>query len=222
MEQENMATPVVKEQKGKGLVIALAAVVVLALAGIGASIYLFIKSNNQAAEITSLKSTISQNETDENPVINPILSSTSSQNTWSTKEELRLLGEGTPSEMSEKPYLILKVRDGIIECQMGDRILPDETCTINGLENKVYKMVSISEGHDGGGIGFITENGDVYFLSVYVALPENNAFYPEKLDFNKKVVDILSMDSMDVDRLTGGMIPVAVFEDGTYSSFSVQ
>lgn len=212
-------TPVAenKQKSGNGLKIATVIACIVAVCGIGFSVFSTIDSNNKSQEISklkiendNLKSNIEENANTENVFQNPIIKS-EVLNGATLSEEFMI-------KTDNEHRLYIGIKDGKIDSCYVD----SAQCEITGLDNNIYKVIEFGRGLDSSvtHIGFIMEDGTVnYFRFDY-----DNVNNPNYAADNKLKIDGLVIDGLDIhvpeENYGGYPSTVFVLDDGSYLQFS--
>ena len=221
-----------KPKKNKGMILGMVLLGLLAVGGIGFGIWEMMDGNSQKeqlnSQIDSLKSQISelQEKTDENNETEEIEEKVL-QNPIITASDPKIYGVQYSIPVSDGKTdansMVFHVKEGKLDqCSISN--VQDWECTINGLPDGIYKMGTIFEGNGIGSekIGFVMEDGSVWYASIYDetnlgAAEIKRDLTAKKMNIDGFVKDIIKITyNSDKNNPVGGVIStVFVLSDGS-------
>lgn len=95
------------------------------------------------------------------------------------------------------------------------------SCSINGITGKIYKIVEIGEGHDAlyDSVAFIMEDGSVEYLVLNDALERSDFNIKGKLDIDGFVIDAFTVGVGEEGAVGGYASTIFILSDGTYLKY---
>lgn len=237
-EPNMMKQGVSAKKKGKGAVLGMILLGILAVGGISFGVWEMLDANTQKEQLNSQVSTLKQqnNELQDKLSKTTNTSTTDSSSTQQNPviesddpdEEYSLLFDSVTNSDSNTNYISIRVKDGeIIECSIGYKeytgmnggytIKDGRECNITGLNGKIYKVVDFWAGHMkmNENIGFIMQDGTVQYFDFNNAVA-NNDFSVKKLNINGFVIDAFDMGIGSTESPIGGYVAtIFVLSDGS-------
>lgn len=95
------------------------------------------------------------------------------------------------------------------------------SCSINGITGKIYKIVEIGEGHDAlyDSIAFIMEDGSVEYFVLNDALGQSDFNIKGKLTIDGFVIDAFTVGVGEEGTIGGYASTIFILSDGTYLKY---
>ena len=240
-EEPNMMTQGVSaKKKGKGAILGMILLGILAVGGISFGVWEMLDANTQKEQLNSQISTLKQqnnelqgklSEATSKPTDttdsasaqqNPIVKSNSSD------EEYSFSYNSTIDTDSNIDYISIRIKDGDVSgCSVGHKeytganggytVKDISECDVTGLNGKIYKVVGFWAGQMkmNENIGFIMQDGTVQYFDFNNAVA-NNDFSVKNLNIDGFVVDALDMEVGSTGSSAGGYVAtVFVLSDGS-------
>lgn len=202
-----------KSSKGKGTIIGMVVLTLLAVGGIGFGVWEMMDKNQEIANLNAKilelneseeKSSSQDSSVSEDTVANEnLVITTEAPEAYKMFYSLPLFN----GHSDENNSMIININNGKeVSCGITNRSNGGE-CTISGLPEGIYKAATIFEGNGSGTekIGFLMKDGSVWYVSVYD--DDNNIntnMQAKKMDIDGFVKDIVGVSyTSDKDAPTG-------------------
>lgn len=231
-EQNIMAAGVSEKKKGKGMVLGLILLALLAAGGIGFGVWAMMDGNSQVAKKDATIKDLKQQNSDlleqldnasattDDPGAykNPVIKSDNAEVAYSLGfQSSYILGQNGTRRVS------ISVKDGQMEkCSLMEQVDASSwneigECTISGIEGNIFKVIEFGQGQENSGsmIGFIMEDGRVAYFKLYDFELSNSVSITGNLNIDGYVTDVLEIG---VGNGTAGGYGSSVFvkNDGSY------
>ena len=235
-----------KKKSGKGMMIAVALLALVALGGIGFGVWAMMDGNSQTKtlndQISSLKKTNNElmeqlseanaNADDGGDTIididtsndygNPVIASSNSSERYTINFGATgiALGDGNNKRIS------INVTEGDISgCQIynGNSLVSE--CEITGISGKIYNVINFGEGQaldENNGIGFIMTDGTVEYIPLIQAMENDDYSIKGKLNIDGYVVNAFGIGvgfEISEGAYGGYVSTVFVLRDGSFVKF---
>ncbi|MBR3157243.1 hypothetical protein IKF20_02325 [Candidatus Saccharibacteria bacterium] len=222
-----------KPKKNTGMIVGMIILAMLAAGGIGFGVWAILDKNQEVANLNDRISQLSEEDEEENSEdeqqINDLDdNNTSSENPMITAQppESYRAFYSLPLtvQSSENNTMSVSIdNDGKVSCSVSN--LPNGgECSISGLPTGVYKMETIYEGNGSGTerIGFIMNDGSVWYASVYDNGNVNMNMQAKKMNIDGFVKDIVGVYyTQDANAPTGWYFStVFVKDDNSFIKFN--
>lgn len=227
-EPNMMKQGVSAKKKGKGAVLGMILLGILAVGGISFGIWEMLEVNTQKEQLNSQINILKQQnnelqdklseaddgiavvdaDIDDSSVLNPVITSNNAEQSFITSFISTAIGDGGKA-------LHVNIKDGAIEsCDIvgGDATT---TCEITGLNGEVYKVIEFGRGQDKtmNKLGFIMNDGTVWYLSLSDAINNGNFNIQGSLKLNGFVTDAIRIQV--VGTSSGHFSTIFVMSDGS-------
>lgn len=227
------------KKNGKGMLIGMVLFALLAAGGIGFGVWTMMDGNNQAKtlnnQISDLKKTNSElqdelakkeNQSVEEEVTDDVvieMENVTNRNPVlkATQPNYYYLSEGTVGMGYDQKTLLARITvdNGVIsKCEYNGN-----NCSISGINEGIYKMSDLSYGNGGGmdKLGFLMEDGSVYYISSLNYDEEKHIFKAKKLSIDGFVKDIVRLELGNKESNYGpSLATLMILSDNTFVSFN--
>ena len=222
-----------KPKKKTAVVLTIVLLVLLAAGGIGFGVWAMMDGNSQVAkkdeQIAELREQLAEksgvvvddttitNDSDTNSPMNPIIKAISPAQ-YKIRHSISLYDAENTNGAT---MTFFSTDGGSLECNYPN-LAETGGCSINGVPDGIYKIVTISEGNGMGSekVGFLMSDGTVWFAPLYINGDANAGVNKElqarKVNMNGFVKDIVKVDYMsDIDQGFGGWSTVFIMDDNS-------
>lgn len=240
-EPNMMKQGVSAKKKGKGAVLSMILLGILAVGGISFGIWEFYSAGRQKEGLNTQINALKQENNELLDKLNEITDISNSTNTNPTRmEQNPIILSDDPNEeysfsLDSKVYvesgadnILIRIQDGeITNCSVGRReymgtnggyaVTELNDCRVTGLTGKIYKVVEIWAGHMNidENIGFIMQDGTVQYFNFNNAVA-NNDYSVKELNIDGFVVDAFNIAVGQVGYSASGYSTTAfVLSDGS-------
>ena len=222
--------PVFKNEEkkaGKGMLIGIIVLAVLAIAGVAFGVYEMMQNSEKDSKISNLEALVGNITLD---YIHPIIKSADSSKVYDVEFESSLIYN------NEANIVNIVVRDGKVEsCALYNRTFEEnndgniiyksglvDNCEVTGIVGNIYKVVEFGSGQMNlqNKIGFIMTDGSIKYIPMYDAVENNDFSVKGSLKIDGYVVDAVNVAVKDIERGYGGYRATGfVLRDGAYLEY---
>ncbi len=222
-----------KPKKNMGMILTIVLLVLLAAGGIGFGVWAMMDGNSQVAkkdeQIAELREQLAEkgsvvvddttitNDGDVNSSMNPIIKATSPAQ-YSIRHSISLYDV---ENMNGSTMTFITTDGGSLECRYPS-LAETGGCSINGVPDGIYKIITIFEGNGIGSekVGFLMSDGTVWFAPIYnnsdANAGVNRELQAKKANIDGFVKDIVEVSYIsDINRGYGAISTVFVMDDNS-------
>ncbi len=222
-----------KSKKSHGMLYGMILLAILAAGGIGFGVWAMMDGNSQVAkkdeQIADLRGQLAEkgsvvvddttitNDGDVNSSMNPIIRATSPAQ-YSIHHSISLYDV---ENMNGSTMTFITTDGGNLECRYPS-LAETGGCSINGVPDGIYKIITIFEGNGIGSekVGFLMSDGTVWFAPIYnnsdANAGVNRELQAKKANIDGFVKDIVEVDYIsDINRGYGAISTVFVMDDNS-------
>ena len=222
-----------KPKKNMGVILTIVLLALLTAGGIGFGVWAMMDGNSQVAkkdeQIADLWGQLAEkgsvvvddttitNDGDVNSSMNPIIRATSPAQ-YSIRHSISLYDV---ENMNGSTMTFITTDGGSLECRYPS-LAETGGCSINGVPDGIYKIITIFEGNGIGSekVGFLMSDGTVWFAPIYnnsdANAGVNRELQAKKANIDGFVKDIVEVNYIsDINRGYGAISTVFVMDDNS-------